>query len=1015
MKNQGRIPCIVLTILSVLLAFSCRSSSSSGAARIEEKQEIIKTYPFSDPDPVPIFARSSQWGRGSRLYPYFFFDTFSAAAVDKPWTVVRLENPYLSVAVLPQVGGKVWGATEKSTNREFLYTNHVLKFRQIALRGPWTSGGIEFNFGIVGHSPSTATPVDYFARRNPDGSVSCIVGGMDLPSRTRWSVTIRLLRDRAYFETNGAWYNPTPFSQSYYYWSCAAINTADDLKYIFPGRFQIGHDYSVPLRPWPVDEQGRDLSWYRNNNFGGSKSYFTVGEYNDFFGAWYQNSDAGFGHWALYDDMPGHKVWIWDESRAGEIWVDLLTDKGGQYTEPQAGRLLNQSDHEFFKPNAADRWQEIWFPYKDIGPMAKSSPYGVLSVEAAGDSFKVGVFALQALDDDLVVSTPKKELYRERLKLMPAESLKKDLSIDPGGEKFTVAVGNKLVYQSDPAASDLARPLRFKAVDETTTEGLCESGARLEKERMYPEALQKYLGCLAKEPLHLRALARTAELYTRRGEYQKALTYAQKALENSMYDPEANYVFGVVSRHLGNLVDAKETLGWAARSMEFRSSAYAQLAEICLLEKNFGQAVEYGRRAVDFNKFNSGAYDAIATALRKMNKPEEARKILGQVLEIDPLDHLARFEAYLLQPSQKNLETFKSLIRNELPHENYLEMALYYIRTGCDDDALTLLENAPEYATVYYWLALLLLEKSPEESKAYLDKASGLSPSLVFPFREEEIPLFKWAMSERPQDWMPKYYLGLIYWAKGRIEETQALFEQCDGADFAPFFLARGSFYRELAPLKALADFEKAVQMDEKNWRSWHTLVDFHLRQAKRDKALEVARKAVGLFPEGVALRIDLVKALMAAGGYEEAADILEKVEALPYEGASEIHGLYVETHIQLGLQSMKKGNWAQAVERLEKSKEYPERLGTGKPFDPDFRKQDYLEMVCYEKLGQRDKALEALKAISDYTLNNLERLGPNSYFGGLALQRLGERDRARKILAKTALPSRDILDLIRR
>ena len=1015
MKKPGRIFWLVLTVFSVLSSFSCRSSSSSGSARIEEKQEVLKTYPFSDPDPVPIFARSSQWGQGARLYPYFFFDTFSAEGVDKPWTVVRLENPFLSLAVLPQVGGKVWGATEKSVNREFLYTNHVLKFRQIALRGPWTSGGIEFNFGIVGHAPSTATPVDYFLRRNPDGSVSCIVGGTDLPSRTRWSVAIRLPKDKAYFETDGAWYNPTPFSQSYYYWSCAAIKTADDLKYIFPGRFQIGHDYSVPLKPWPVDEQGRDLSWYRNNNFGGSKSYFTVGEYSDFYGAWYQDSDAGFGHWALYDDMPGHKVWIWDESRAGEIWVDLLTDNDGQYSEPQAGRLLNQSDHEFFKPNAADRWQEIWFPYKDIGPMAKSSPYGVLSVDASGGSFKVGIFALQALDEDLVVSTAKKELYRERVKLKPAKALKRVLSLDPSGEKFTVAVGNKLVYQSDPAASDLARPLRFKSVDETTAEGLYQSGARLEKERMYPEALQKYLACLAKEPLHLRALVRTAELYTRRGEYQKALPFAQKALENSMYDPEANYVFGVVSRRLGNLVDAKETFGWAARSMEFRSSAYVQLAEICLLEKNFGQAVEYGRRAVDFNKFNIGAYDTMATAFRKMNRPEEARKILGQVLDIDPLDHLARFEAYLLSPSQKNLDAFKSLVRNELPHENYLEMALFYIRAGCDDDAIALLKNAPGQATVFYWLALLLLEKSAEESKTYLDKASEFSPALVFPFREEEIPLFMWAMSERPQDWKPKYYLGLIYSAKGRIEETQKLFEQCDSADFAPFFLARGSLYRKLAPQKALADFEKAVQMDEKNWRSWHTLIDFHLRQAKRENALEDARKAVGLFPEAVPIRIDLVKALMATGGYEEAADILDHVEALPYEGASEIHGLYAETHLQLGLQSMKKGNWTQAVERLEKSKEYPERLGTGKPFDPDLRKQDYLELVCFEKLGQKDRAQEALKSVSDYTLKNLESPSPNSYYGGLALRRLGDWNKAQRILARAALPPRDILDLIGR
>jgi tetratricopeptide (TPR) repeat protein len=1012
MKKQWHIPSILLLISSFFFSFSCKSSSSANLARIEEKQEVIKTYPFSDPDPVPVIARYSQWAQGAKIYPYFFFDKYTnTAGADKAWTVVRLENPYISVAVLPQVGGKVWGATEKSSNRDFLYTNHVLKFRQIAMRGPWTSGGIEFNFGIVGHAPSTATPVDYFNRNNPDGSVSCTVGGMDVSSRTRWSVTIRLPKDKAYFETHGAWFNPTPFSQSYYYWSCAAIHAADDLKYIFPGQFQIGHDYSVPLKPWPAGDRGRDLSWYRNNDFGDSKSYFTVGEYNDFYGAWYQNSDAGFGHWALYDDMPGRKIWIWDESRGGGIWVDLLTDKDGQYSEPQAGRLLNQSDHEFFKPNGADRWREIWFPYRNIGPMVKSSPLGVLSVDTADNLFRIGVFALQDIDDDLVVRTPANEVYRERLRLKTAESMKKNLPVQLGGEKFTVNIGEKLIYQSDPAARRLSRPLIFKAVDETTAEGLYLGGTRLEKERMYGAALQKYLECLSMEPLHLRALARTAELYARRGEYQKALAYAEKALGNSMYDPESNYIFGIISRRLGNLVDAKETLGWAARSLEFRSSAYTQLGEISLFEKNFSQAADYARRAVDYNRYNIGAYDVMITALRKMNQPENARKIIGQVLDIDPLNHLARFEAYLLEPGTRKLMAFKSLIRNELPHEDYLEMALYYQRVGCNADAATLLKNAPEYATVYYWLALLLREKSPDESIAYLKKASELSPSLVFPFREEEIPLFEWAMTARPRDWKPKYYLGLIYWAKGRLEETEELFKQCDDADFAPFYLSRGVLFSGRNPEMTVADFEKAVRLNEQNWRGWHMLIDFHLRQTNREEALEVARKAAKLFPEDTPIQIDLVKSLMNTGGYEEAAILLEKVNTLPYEGAREIHDLYAETYVQLGLKSMKKGNWAQAVERLEKAKEYPESLGTGKPFEPDLRKQDSLESICYENSGQKDKARDRLRTVSDYTLRNPDPLNSNSYLGGLALQRLGERDKARRILARAALPPREILD----
>lgn len=332
-------------------------------------------------------------------------------------------------------------------------------------------------------------------------------------------------------------------------------------------------------------------------------------------------------------------------------------------------------------------------------------------------------------------------------------------------------------------------------------------------------------------------------------------------------------------------------------------------------------------------------------------------------------------------------------------------MALYYIRIGADEDAVAVLKNAPEYATIDYWLALLLKDASPQESLTYLAKATGRSPALVFPFREEEIPLFKWAMAERPDDWKPKYYLALIYWAKGRLEETQALLEQCDAADFAPFFLARGSYFRELNPDKAAADFGKAVEMDEKSWRSWHTLVDFELKRGKRDQALRDARQAAELFPENVPVRIDLVKALMGTDAYEEAAAVLDKVEALPYEGAGEIHGLYEETHLELGLRSMRKGDWPQAVQSLEKSKDYPERLGTGRPFDPDLRKQDYLESVCYEKLGQRERVREALKAVYDYTLKNLEMRGPNAYYGGLALQRFGDAEKAARVLVRAAVP----------
>jgi tetratricopeptide (TPR) repeat protein len=738
-----------------------------------------------------------------------------------------------------------------------------------------------------------------------------------------------------------------------------------------------------------------------------------VGEYEDFYGAWYKNSDWGFGHWALYDDMPGRKIWIWDQSRQGEIWVDLLTDKDGQYTEPQAGRLLNQSDHGRLFPSVTDRWQEIWFPYQGIGPMRKASPLGVLSAAETERGLSLGFFPVQAVEADLTVACGGKDVYTERLSLKPEDVWKKDVPLSGRTEAYEVRIGGRLIYTSRPESKQLNRPLHFRAADEGTAEGLYLAGIRAEQERLYPQALGKYVACLAREPLHVRALARAAELHARRGEYAKGLEFATKALDISMYDAEANYVYGLLARRLGRPADAKETLGWAARGTEYRSAAYVQLAEISAAEGNFSQASDYAEKALDANRRNSSAWEISALASRKLGRPEAARLALDRLIEFDPLDHLARFERYLLEPTEAALSTFKSMIRNELPHESYLEMAMFYLRTGCGADALSLLKNAPAQPEVLAWLAYLLRDSAPAESRDWLEKAMGLSPFLVFPFREESIPVFEWAAAARPDDWKPKYYLGLIFWGKGRVDEARDLFARCDSADFAPFFLARGNLAQEKTPEKALADFNRAVEIDGKNWRVWHHLIGFLQSIGRKAEAVSAAGRAAAIFPEEVPILVDQAKTLLAAAKNDEAAAVLDRLQALPYEGASEIHGLYVTAHVGTALDRMGRGDWPAAIEQLQKSKLYPERLGTGAPTEPDARLQDYLEALCRDKMGDAAQAERIRKSILDYTLRHGDETGPNAYFGALVLERSGESAKARELFKAAQKPGPEILAVI--
>jgi len=157
----------ILAVNMLLILVIAATSVFAQKASITESKRAFKTYPYGDPAPV---------AKMTKFYPYYRFDGFTIEPGEQEWTIVTLENEYIKVLVAPEMGGKVLGAIEKSTGEEFIYFNKVVKFRDISMRGAWTSGGIEFNFGSIGHAPTTASPVNYLLKENSDGSVSCFVG-----------------------------------------------------------------------------------------------------------------------------------------------------------------------------------------------------------------------------------------------------------------------------------------------------------------------------------------------------------------------------------------------------------------------------------------------------------------------------------------------------------------------------------------------------------------------------------------------------------------------------------------------------------------------------------------------------------------------------------------------------------------------------------------------------------------------------------------------------------------------
>ena len=348
-----------------LAALVLSAAPAFGGAHVSEGKIRVKTYPFSDPDPMPATAETR--------YPYFRYDGSTPTGADRDWQTVTLENDRIRVVLLPQVGGKVWAATDKVTGKDFLYCNHVMKFRDIAMRGPWVSGGIEFNFGIIGHAPSSSTPVDWFARENADGSASCFISSPEYITRTVWQVEIRLGKDADAFETRTTWFNASGLPSPLYHWMNAAYSLRGNPVFRFPGHDVIGHEGEIEMRAWPQDGKGRRLDVYRNNAFGGPKSYHVLPGNNGFYAIWWPDQGFGSVHRSLPYEKFGRKIWLWALSREGGIWEDLLTDADGQYTELQSGLCFNQPrwgnyrtpfKHPTFAPGMTMRFAESWGPVR---------------------------------------------------------------------------------------------------------------------------------------------------------------------------------------------------------------------------------------------------------------------------------------------------------------------------------------------------------------------------------------------------------------------------------------------------------------------------------------------------------------------------------------------------------------------------------------------------------------------------------------------------------------------------
>jgi tetratricopeptide (TPR) repeat protein len=979
-------------LLLLLAVVSLHPAAAVGAphrpAVVKEYDRVFTTYPYSDPDPVPQM---------SKFYPYFRYDGFTDQPVQKKWKVVELSNDYLQLLILPEIGGKVWAAIEKSTGRPFIYFNHVIKFRDVSMRGPWTSGGIEANYGIMGHTPNCFSPVDYQARRNPDGSASCVIGVLDLLTRSSWHLEINLAADAACFSTRSFWHNASGADQPYYTWMNAGIKASGNLQFINPGTHYLGHDGT--LNAWPINPMnGHDLSWYEQNNFSSYKSYHVVGHLAEFFGGYWHDDDFGMAHCSAYADKPGRKIWIWGLSREGMIWENLLTDTDGQYVEVQSGRLFNQGDerssltpfkHKEFAPYATDTWTEYWQPVKGTKGFVSASPWGAMNVNQEKGRLVIRLSPTRPLQDKLEVSDGNRLIYVKDLKLQPMQPVQETVPLAVPAKQLRVCVGgDKLEYSAD-GDDDLSRPMQAPAdFNWKSAYGLYLKGKESARQRLYIEAEEEFQFCLKTDPNFLPALVEMAELANRRGDYTQARDCARKALSIDTYDPGANYQFGRASVGLGRSADAKDAFSLAALAAGWHSAACVELAKAFLREKQYARALACAGESLESNGRNLDALQLRACVYRLQGDTHRAAASLKALLEIDPLNHFSRFENYLLGKGQR--KQFTGLIRNELPHETYLELAAWYRNTGLNADADKVLELAPPTAEVLYWRAYW------RRDRALLALAEAASPAFVFPFRAEAIPVFEWA-GKQDGAWQPKYFLALIRLFQGEMAPARELLTACgEEPRFGPFYAARAQVCEETAA----RDLQRAAQLDPGQWRYGAMLTKHYLKQDDSAAALAVTTEFVERFPSNGILALLHAKTLLANARCQAAADLLTGLNLLPGEGSTEAHALFREALLMLAVQRMRTGAFDESLRLIQTARQWPEHLGAGKPYpqDVDERLEDWLACQCYVRQKNQPQAQQALDRVLAFQPGS-----PHNGVGGiiraLALNESGRGNEAKRLL----------------
>ena len=1015
---------------------------------------VIDTYMPLEPESKPAFFEQRVYqGSTGRVFPLPFHERISQSKQPHAWNAVHLENEWLRVAILPELGGRIHIGYDKVADYDFFYRNNVIKPALVSLTGPWISGGVEFNWPQH-HRPATFLPTDFEIEHEEDGSVTVWCSDHDPFTRMKGMHGIRLRPNSAAIEARVRLYNRTEETQTFLWWANVAAAVDDNYQAFFPTDVDqvadhakratasypavSGSYYGVdyPAQRTAAVPDGDRLDWYRNIPV--PTSYMVTKTEDDFFGGYDHGRGAGFVHWADKHYAPGKKLWTWGDAPFGHAWDAALTDGDGPYIELMAGAFTdNQPDFSFLAPGETKTFSQFWYPIHQIGPVHQATTQLAVRLDVApaisgGTDVEIGLSAAELLPASTVElhSASGELLHAQRAELVPGQPILISLSLehqfDASELVLTVHQQQNELIRWQPraqtnsggdvqdAASEPPAPENVASVDE-----LFFIGQYLHQYRHATRLPEPYWReALRRDPGEVRSNIALAERAMWAGDLELAERLLRTAIARTVArvsnpaDGEAHYKLGIVLTRTARDSEAEGYLAKASWNSAWRVPARFALARLKSRAGEFDAAISELREVLSLDGAHLQAADLMTRVLFAQGRNAEARARVAETLALDSLDQWARDLAGL--PLTADAPTL-------------LDLAIEYGSAGFTDDALRVLDlagvasenNALGQVQVaplvhYHRAALLDAAGQTETAEAARAQARVVDRTLSQASRPADNSALENALAREPGDALAAMLLGNTRYDKRRYAEAIELWQHAENALLALDPAAMSAQERDslvillrnlgIAAHNALADGERALDYYERA-REWapndaKLLFEYDQLTARLGASAHSRLERLETLSELVASRDDLsvvfARLLTESGRAAEARNWLLSRVFQPWEGGEgQALGAWDAANIALAEDALAAGDAASALSWLDSALASPPSLGEARHPLANAARLQLLRGDALAAQGRREEADAAWQHSAsfrgDFQQMNVQSYSEQSYYSALALRNLGK------------------------